>query len=994
MKRKFLLLSLVALLASCGKGQNKNQGDNGGQPTPAPSGDVEDDMEDIPEIVIEDDPFEPAKLNFSEHILNYEGGYSFEENNATIENPSGHNDFAYSDIKIEDNEDFQISASFKFIKGSLHLAITNSKESKNNGWYGVIFNASTYVVRLSAENTGSIGAGDGLHQYKLTKTEKESESIDLTFTAYANGRLEAYIGEKLILNTYESNYHGGYFGLCSWETSGAISNVKYAKRVSKFQTFELNELTNYDPEAYRSGYSWGNWSFKNQEVVASNISQGDQFSMSSIYQSPNQNLIFEADIYHTGTSAALAFGVTAVNWPTEQGWYGFCFNRSDKNVRCFAVNKGTIGTSTPATKLIDASEINSIQRLKVEARANGFLSLYLNDELVSHLYDPEYNGGYIGFNSFYSNPTFCNIKIRLTDNVESGIKKINMTGIPFEYDPNVFAYEKIITDGNKDVNISLELEDDYICTINGQKTKKYNLKTVTGDNMIEIVTKKKGIKKMSITNISIKSLFQEITRPQAHYTPSQGWINDPNGLVYDEYTKTYHLFAQYSKGVENNGIFGWIHATSTDLMNWTEKDIPVLSNAKGAAWSGGAVIDYNNTSGLFNDSVPSGSRMVLFVTYQSSTPKVGIVYSLDHGETWIEYNQYVIANENNVYSNGLRDPKVIWYENEAFEHGGKWLLIIGGSTTIKLFSSDNLLSWKYESEILDVNERTVVAECPDIYKLPLDNNQNNVKYVVSTGGTSYIVGNLSVEAGTIMFKGEQAAKKMFHGPNLWTNRGELYATQSFFNDRLGRTVLLSWVVDRTASFVEEKTWNGAQSLPMETKLVTKGEEKVLNLYPVEEFNNQRGRALAQKSNLTLFNQDYFDVEDTNHSKYDIDMEIDITNAEGFHILLADGGEDYFSPMLKYDCSRHVLMYNTSISETFNTYSSSQTIYPNNGILKLRIVVDASIIEIYVNDGEMNIHGLLFPAEECNSLSFEMDGGSALIKNFEMYALKPMDRGLN
>ena len=632
--------------------------------------------------------------------------------------------------------------------------------------------------------------------------------------------------------------------------------------------------------------------------------------------------------------------------------------------------------------------------MKVEARANGFLSLYLNDELVSHLYDPEYNGGYIGFNSFYSNPTFCNIKIKLTDNVETGIKNLSVTGIPFEYKTDQAAYEKNINDGNREVKLQLELEEDYICTINGLKSKKYSFTTQSGDNMIEIITKKKGIKKMSVINISIKSLFQEDARPQAHYTPSQGWINDPNGLVYDEYTQTYHLFAQYSKGVENNGIFGWIHATSKDLINWVEKDIPVLSNSKGAAWSGGAVIDYNNTSGLFNDSVPSGSRMVLFVTYQSSTPKVGIVYSLDHGETWIEYNEFVIKNENNIYSNGLRDPKVIWYENVSLPNGGKWLLIIGGSTTIKLFSSDNLLTWKFESEILDVNNRTVTSECPDILKLPLDNNPNNVKYVVSTGGTSYIVGNLSVEGGTIMFRGEQASKKMFSGPNLWANRGELYATQSFFNDKSNRTILLSWIIDRTASLVEDKTWNGAQSLPMDTKLVTKDGAMILKLYPVEELNNQRGNLLGQEKNLTLMSGEYIEVNNTNHSRYDVELEIDVSSADSFHILLADGGDDYISPMVTYDCSRKVLSYIPSVSESFNTISVADTVKPINGMIKLRIVIDASIVEIYVNDGENNLHGLMFPPKDANSLSLEVGNGAALVKNFEMYALKPMNRGLS
>ena len=33
----------------------------------------------------------------------------------------------------------------------------------------------------------------------------------------------------------------------------------------------------------------------------------------------------------------------------------------------------------------------------------------------------------------------------------------------------------------------------------------------------------------------MKSLY----RPKLHFTPAKNWMNDPNGLVYDAYTKEY-----------------------------------------------------------------------------------------------------------------------------------------------------------------------------------------------------------------------------------------------------------------------------------------------------------------------------------------------------------------------------------------------------------------------------------------------------------------------
>lgn len=40
------------------------------------------------------------------------------------------------------------------------------------------------------------------------------------------------------------------------------------------------------------------------------------------------------------------------------------------------------------------------------------------------------------------------------------------------------------------------------------------------------------------------ALYDEKYRPQLHYSPPTGWINDPNGLVYHD--GVYHLFCQHN----------------------------------------------------------------------------------------------------------------------------------------------------------------------------------------------------------------------------------------------------------------------------------------------------------------------------------------------------------------------------------------------------------------------------------------------------------------
>ena len=85
-------------------------------------------------------------------------------------------------------------------------------------------------------------------------------------------------------------------------------------------------------------------------------------------------------------------------------------------------------------------------------------------------------------------------------------------------------------------------------------------------------------------------------RPEIHFTPEKGWINDPNGLVY--VNGEYHVFAQYS--VEPIwGPMHWCHAVSRDLIHWQELPVALYPDKRGgAAFSGSAVYDKENVTGL------------------------------------------------------------------------------------------------------------------------------------------------------------------------------------------------------------------------------------------------------------------------------------------------------------------------------------------------------------------------------------------------------------
>lgn len=82
-------------------------------------------------------------------------------------------------------------------------------------------------------------------------------------------------------------------------------------------------------------------------------------------------------------------------------------------------------------------------------------------------------------------------------------------------------------------------------------------------------------------------------RPKYHFTPARHWMNDPNGLVFVD--GTWHLFFQHNPHGPEWGHMSWGHASSTDLIQWTEHPVAIKHRPGEQIWSGSVVIDRSPT---------------------------------------------------------------------------------------------------------------------------------------------------------------------------------------------------------------------------------------------------------------------------------------------------------------------------------------------------------------------------------------------------------------
>lgn len=106
----------------------------------------------------------------------------------------------------------------------------------------------------------------------------------------------------------------------------------------------------------------------------------------------------------------------------------------------------------------------------------------------------------------------------------------------------------------------------------------------------------------------IKTQADYFYRPTIHFSPLSGFMNDPNGLIFDG--ERYHLYYQYDPFAPYAGRVHWGHATSPDLYTWQDEPIAIDETAAGEAYTGCVVMDRYNVSGLFPPRKPGAAAGV------------------------------------------------------------------------------------------------------------------------------------------------------------------------------------------------------------------------------------------------------------------------------------------------------------------------------------------------------------------------------------------------
>ncbi|MEJ7738628.1 MAG: glycoside hydrolase family 32 protein [Chitinophagaceae bacterium] len=479
-----------------------------------------------------------------------------------------------------------------------------------------------------------------------------------------------------------------------------------------------------------------------------------------------------------------------------------------------------------------------------------------------------------------------------------------------------------------------------------------------------------------------QSLYHEMHRPQIHFSQKANWMNDPNGMVF--YKGVYHLFFQYYPDSTVWGPNHWGHATSKDLVHWTEGPVALSPDSLGLMASGSAVVDANNTSGFGKNGKIPLVAIFTHINYKAPKEKLdssqyqSIAYSLDEGKTWTKY-----ANNPVVKSPGtrdFRDPKVIWYET-----GQKWVMTVATKDRVTFYSSKDLKNWIKESEFgKEAGAHGGTWECPDLFYLELKGEKIWVLMCsINPGGpnggsaTQYFIGQ---------FDGKNFVPA--HTDTRWVDYGtDNYAGVTWFNTG-NRKIFLGWMSNwQYANVVPTARWRSAMTIPRELKLNRVGNDIFVISQPVRELSNIESQPIVAQ-NVQII-KSYSLSTKTNKTPIPGRIDMRLEEIRDFSIVLSnDLGEQV---VLGYDVKQR--QYYTDRTRSgkvdFHKNFAGKHVAPrltDAKSMNLSLIIDVSSIELFADDGLSVMTEIFFPSTPYNKITVQ-SADNVTIKKLSFSHLK-------
>lgn len=435
-----------------------------------------------------------------------------------------------------------------------------------------------------------------------------------------------------------------------------------------------------------------------------------------------------------------------------------------------------------------------------------------------------------------------------------------------------------------------------------------------------------------------------------HFIPESAVAGNPLALI--RINNSYQLYYPTDELTK----IGWKIATSKDLMRWEYQQgfIPGCSE-----------VPINNpkrilSAALIIDSKEEALNKNSLLLFKTSWPCeldpkslfTEPIRSGDLGNTWVKTGQKVSIN---LELGRVKNPKIIYAD-----HWKKWILLATTDQKIHFFESIDLLKWNYISSFGPAGNTNLQWENPDLAQLSGQENELNKKWLLSVStGHPAGKGFSAVQYFIGTFDGKSFQTDSFSEIPSFLDYGKDFVAGMIIQTNeiiKNNPVLLVGKIGNQLYNDElpDKRLNGMLSVPRRLKVKTEMNKIHLNQEPQIDFSSIEGSIPVQSIN---------DLTGSIHADIEVAMDIFGKQKQGLQLLkTADQKVEIgFDPV-------HQEVYIDRTESGFIGFHPNfagidrYRLNQNTQKIKLRILLDKNLIEVFIQNGEAVISSLIFPKD--------------------------------
>ena len=420
-----------------------------------------------------------------------------------------------------------------------------------------------------------------------------------------------------------------------------------------------------------------------------------------------------------------------------------------------------------------------------------------------------------------------------------------------------------------------------------------------------------------------------------HIEPKTGLLNDPNGFSY--FNGKFSLFYQNWPFGAAHGLKQWVHTESEDLVHFTETGVVLLPDHP------------HDSHGAYSGSAYEIDDK-LFLFYTGNVRDENWVRDPLQIGAWmdkeghIEKFEEVLIQQPDDVTEHFRDPQIFDYQGQFYAIVGAQSLEKSGFIKLYKATNNNIKQWEFIGNLeFGGKGSEYMIECPNLVFVdnhpvllysPQGLDKSELNYDNIYPNTYKIC--QSFDTQNAILKGASEIQNLDYG-------FEAYATQGF-NAPDGRALIVSWIGGPDVDYpTDQYDYQGAMSLVKELSI----RDGKLYQYPVEAIKELRST------------EEIFVEKTTTDNCYELDLTFP-ANEIGELLLFADTKGnglrlivDTINGKVTLDRSQAGVQYATDFGTTRQCdITTNKT--------QVRIFVDKSIIEIFINKGEKVFTSRVFP----------------------------------